>query len=466
MMDKFTTGGSTGIDSASTTGSAVRFDHPEQLEALYQKDKAGFTKQFFAQYSSLEENPKTNLLARSWHARLTYRPERITVPMQERMFIVLSAALSGLLFKLPEWTGFVQDEYMIRYFPFMILPFLIVYLLWKRGADKRTVSVNLAGIAGFVLYMSFLPYEAGGDVLPLVMMHMLLTLWFLTGHAYDGGPGLGFLRINGDVAVAAAVLGLAGGLLTMISFGLFSLTPLDVEHFFESYVIYWGGPSIALGAFFLAETKPGLVSRVAPVIARIFTPVAAGVLFLFLMAFVFTDVDLYSDRSVLFVFNLMLIAVMALTLFSLANDSNDWYGADGSHADGSHADGSHTDDEMYADDEAHVYDETQAWESSSESGGWFRGAQILLIALALVIGLLALSAIVVRVINFGFSPNRTIVLGSNLLILVHLAWIGGVMIRSGAGRHGYRKAEQVIVRYLPVYFYWAVAVIFLLPLLF
>lgn len=443
-MDKFTTGGSTGIDSASTTGSAVRFDHPEQLEALYQKDKAGFTKQFFAQYSSLEENPKTNLLARSWHARLTYRPERITVPMQERMFIVLSAALSGLLFKLPEWTGFVQDEYMIRYFPFMILPFLIVYLLWKRGADRRTVSVNLAGIAGFVLYMSFLPYEAGGDVLPLVMMHMLLTLWFLTGHAYDGGPGLGFLRINGDVAVAAAVLGLAGGLLTMISFGLFSLTPLDVEQFFESYVIYWGGPSIALGAFFLAETKPGLVSRVAPVIARIFTPVAAGVLFLFLMAFVFTDVDLYSDRSVLFVFNLMLIAVMALTLFSLANDSNDWYGADGSHAD----------------------DETQAWESSSESGGWFRGAQILLIALALVIGLLALSAIVVRVINFGFSPNRTIVLGSNLLILVHLAWIGGVMIRSGAGRHGYRKAEQVIVRYLPVYFYWAVAVIFLLPLLF
>jgi len=443
-MDKFTTGGSTGIDSASTTGSAVRFDHPEQLEALYQKDKAGFTKQFFAQYSSLEENPKTNLLARSWHARLTYRPERITVPMQERMFIVLSAALSGLLFKLPEWTGFVQDEYMIRYFPFMILPFLIVYLLWKRGADRRTVSVNLAGIAGFVLYMSFLPYEAGGDVLPLVMMHMLLTLWFLTGHAYDGGPGLGFLRINGDVAVAAAVLGLAGGLLTMISFGLFSLTPLDVEHFFESYVIYWGGPSIALGAFFLAETKPGLVSRVAPVIARIFTPVAAGVLFLFLMAFVFTDVDLYSDRSVLFVFNLMLIAVMALTLFSLANDSNDWYGADGSHTD----------------------DETQAWESSSESGGWFRGAQILLIALALVIGLLAFSAIVVRVINFGFSPNRTIVLGSNLLILVHLAWIGGVMIRSGAGRHGYRKAEQVIVRYLPVYFYWAVAVIFLLPLLF
>lgn len=443
-MDKFTTGGSTGIDSASTTGSAVRFDHPEQLEALYQKDKAGFTKQFFAQYSSLEENPKTNLIARSWHARLTYRPERITVPMQERMFIVLSAALSGLLFKLPEWTGFVQDEYMIRYFPFMILPFLIVYLLWKRGADRRTFSVNLAGIAGFVLYMSFLPYEAGGDVLPLVMMHMLLTLWFLTGHAYDGGPGLGFLRINGDVAVAAAVLGLAGGLLTMISFGLFSLTPLDVEHFFESYVIYWGGPSIALGAFFLAETKPGLVSRVAPVIARIFTPVAAGVLFLFLMAFVFTDVDLYSDRSVLFVFNLMLIAVMALTLFSLANDSNDWYGADGSHTD----------------------DETQAWESSSESGGWFRGAQILLIALALVIGLLALSAIVVRVINFGFSPNRTIVLGSNLLILVHLAWIGGVMIRSGAGRHGYRKAEQVIVRYLPVYFYWAVAVIFLLPLLF
>lgn len=436
-------------DSLVLGGEGMEFHQPEQWEAMYRKDKAGFRERFFAQYPRLLDNPESSLLARSWHARLTYRPERVRVPLQERMVIVGAAALSGLLLKLPEWAGFAQDEYMIRYFPFMILPFLIAYMLWKRGADRRTVSVNLAGIAGFVLYMSFLPYEAGSDVLPLVMMHMLLVLWFLLGSAYDRGPGLTFLRMNGDVVVAAAVLGLAGGLLTMISFGLFSLTPIDMEQFFESYVVFWGGPSVVLGAFFLAETKPGLVSRVAPVIARIFTPVAAVVLFLFLMAFLFTDVDLYSDRSVLFVFNVMLIGVMALTLFSLANDSQD--------------------------------------ASDVESGedvdsGWFRGAQVLLIGLAIVIGALALSAIVYRVFQFGFTPNRTIVLGSNLLVLLHLAWIGGVMVKAlggagsgekgsargedGTGRDERGGAEQVIVRFLPVYFFWAVGVVFLLPLLF
>ena len=440
-----------------------RLQNPEQLESLYRKNPASFKRQFLALYPSLKENR----LADAWHARLTYTDETIQIPLQERLFIVVAALLSGFFVKLPEWAGWLQDEYMIRYFPFLVLPFLIAYFLWKRGASQRSLSVYFAGIAGFVVYMSFLTYDPGSDVLSLVMMHMLLVLWFLTGTAYDTGrledggntsrgnapggnaPSLDFLRYNGDVVVTAAVLALSGALLTAITFGLFSLTPLNIEQFFESYIVIWGGPAIVISAFFLAETQPGLVSKVAPVIARIFTPVAGVVLFLFLMAFFFTDVDLFDDRSVLMVFNVMLIGVMALTLFSLSGTT----AKDGSLASDP---------------------EDGAAPSSTRIN---RLMQTVLIALALVIGVLALAAIVYRVWNFGFTPNRTVVLGSNLLILIHLAWIGWVLVRKGfgGGRNvqaervdagGLDEPETIISRYLPAYFYWALAVVFLFPLLF
>ena len=48
---------------------------------------------------------------------------------------------------------------------------------------------------------------------------------------------------------------------------------------------------------------------------------------------------------------------------------------------------------------------------------------LVLLILSLVIDVLALSAIIYRLSEYGFTPNRTAVLGSNLLILVHLLLI-------------------------------------------
>jgi len=68
--------------------------------------------------------------------------------------------------------------------------------------------------------------------------------------------------------------------------------------------------------------------------------------------------------------------------------------------------------------------------------------------------------------TFGLTPNRIVVLGANLLIFIHLAWIGRDYMRLLRGKADYTRLERTIGRYLPVYALWAMFVVFVLPPLF
>jgi hypothetical protein len=54
--------------------------------------------------------------------------------------------------------------------------------------------------------------------------------------------------------------------------------------------------------------------------------------------------------------------------------------------------------------------------------GRFDRLQLLLVLSALVVDVLALWAIAARISEFGFSPNKTVALGLNILLLVNLGW--------------------------------------------
>ena len=58
------------------------------------------------------------------------------------------------------------------------------------------------------------------------------------------------------------------------------------------------------------------------------------------------------------------------------------------------------------------------------------------------------------------------VLGANLSIFIHLAWIGRDYVRLLRGKADHTRAECTIGRYLPVYALWAALVVFVLPPLF
>jgi hypothetical protein len=92
--------------------------------------------------------------------------------------------------------------------------------------------------------------------------------------------------------------------------------------------------------------------------------------------------------------------------------------------------------------------------------------QVVLVVSALVADAVALWAIAARINDFGFSPNRTAALGVNVILLVNLAWSAVLYLRVLRGRGPFAALERWQTDYLPVYAIWAAIVVIVFPPLF
>jgi NADH:ubiquinone oxidoreductase subunit K len=84
----------------------------------------------------------------------------------------------------------------------------------------------------------------------------------------------------------------------------------------------------------------------------------------------------------------------------------------------------------------------------------------------IVVNGIALSAILFRISELGITPNRTAVLGGNVLILVNLLLVTTQLFRVASGKAGLKAVGRSITCYLPVYVVWTMIVTFLFPVIF
>jgi hypothetical protein len=85
---------------------------------------------------------------------------------------------------------------------------------------------------------------------------------------------------------------------------------------------------------------------------------------------------------------------------------------------------------------------------------------------ALVLDLMVLGAMIARIGDLGFTPNRTAALGLNLVLLVNLAGAGWLSARFLTRRCRLHQLERWQTTYLPVFALWAATVVVILPPLF
>jgi len=107
-----------------------------------------------------------------------------------------------------------------------------------------------------------------------------------------------------------------------------------------------------------------------------------------------------------------------------------------------------------------------ARDPSTSSPGWMDGIQLVAVVSALVLDLMVLGAMIARIGDLGFTPNRTAALGLNLVLLVNLAgaaWLSGRFLRR---RIGFHPLERWQTAYLPVLALWAATVVVVLPPIF
>ncbi len=405
--------------------------NPEMLEKLYRDDRKAFRAAFDSIYIEIESTEP----ARFWKARLEYdyRPEILkTFSLPEIITVIVVCIITSLMIKIPHL--FKMDDAEIFYqrnAAIIVFSGLALYSIWinRKPEPKIIFQVAMAFLVP-ALYINLLPSGVQGDSVVLAYLHLPLLMWFIYGFVFTGydlrnlDKRIDFIRFNGDLAIFYALIAIAGGLLSAITIGLFDSIGLNIEQFYAENIIITGAVAAPVIAAFLIEKFPNLVSKAAPLIATIFSPLVLITLIVFLITVVITGKDPYNDRDFLLIFNVMLLGVMGIIIFSVS-------------------------------------------ETSVVKNQKFNA--VVLFALSIItilIDLIALSAIFYRLGEFGLTPNRFSVLISNLLVLINLILIMAGLFRINFKGKAFKEVEVITSKFLPVYMIWIIIVVFGFPLIF
>ena len=91
---------------------------------------------------------------------------------------------------------------------------------------------------------------------------------------------------------------------------------------------------------------------------------------------------------------------------------------------------------------------------------WFT---TLLVITTIVVDVVALSGIGYRILEWGFTPNRIVVLGENVLILTHLILIMTGLVKLISKKQTIQVLDSSVLGYLPIYGVWTAFVVFIFP---
>lgn len=402
-------------------------DNPGNLERLYRRDKPTFKRAFKSLYPEL----KDNTLAGFWNERLNFGSEDVFWGSSKDLaFVIIASFLAAMIAKLPIFLSIDEDYFFLRNIGFITFPLLSTYFAWKNKLSTGKI-VFIAGLMlASAIFINVLPDVKTSDTLTLSCIHLLLFLWAILGFAFAGGKRndtekrLGYLRYNGDLIVMTTLILISGGIMTAITINLFKLIGFEIEKFYFDYVGIFGLTAAPIVGTYLTQTNPQLVGKVSPVIARIFSPLVLVMLTIYLVAMVYSGKDPYNDREFLQIFNGLLIGVMAIIFFSVAETSKT---------------------------------------TENRAGTW---VLFLLSVVTVIVSGIALSAILFRISTWGITPNRAAVLGGNALILINLLLVTAQLFKVLSKKAELASVGKVISAYLPIYVIWTIIVTFVFPLLF
>ncbi len=405
----------------------THLNDPGQLEKLYRTHKVPFTRDFNILYPELKGDKHADF----WHARLNYESDEINWGTgRELLFVAIASLIASLIAKIPVIFQINEEFFYERNIGFILFPALMAYFAWKNKLSTGKIAfIAISTLVGSV-FINSLPDLQDSDTLILSCIHLLLFLWSILGFVFIGEgknnieKRLNYLRYNGDLLVMTALMLIAGGIMSGITIGLFSLIGLDIEKFYTEYVIVFGLAAVPIVGTYLTQTNPQLVGKVSPVIAKIFSPLVLVMLVIYLLAIIYSGKDPYNDREFLLMFNALLIGVMAIIFFSVAETAKT---------------------------------------TKSKSEIW---VLFLLSVVTVIVNGIALSAILFRISEWGITPNRAAVLGGNILILVNLLLVSTQLYKALSKNSEIDGVGKSISRYLPIYFFWTIIVTFLFPLIF
>lgn len=352
-----------------------------------------------------------------------------TPPWRELAVVLALAVGAGLAVKIG--TIWLDDEAVLaRNLGLLVFPFLGAYFAWKRRLTASVAAMLLIPFAVLAVVLNVYPFLPGGSTEVLAILHAPVVLWLLAGVAYVGGRWrsdnrrMDFVRFTGELAIYFTLLALGGAVLVGLTFGALGVVGIDLEPVLEDWIMPFAAPGALVVAAWLVEAKQNVVENIAPVLTRVFTPLTIVMLLTLLAVFTAAGGLVDVDRELLILMDAILVLVLCLLLYAISA------------------------------------------RDSLARPGLFDALQLVLVIAALAVDAVMLTAMLTRIAEFGFSPNKIAALGLNLLLLVHLLRAAWLTIGFLRGRRPFGALERWQTRYLPIYGAWAAVVILAFPPIF
>lgn len=408
-------------------------DSPSELEALYRLDPRAFGRAF---PEALAANPDA-LSLRIWKERLFFDPRSGGQSASSRLtgreirLVAALALIAGTLAKLPLlFPGLDGEPFCARNLGGIVAGALIAYFCIQRRCPTRTVLIVAAAWAGVLAYLNFLPDMPKSASVILACIHAPFFFWSLLGVVFLGGAWrnlagrMDYLRYNGELLIHTTIILLGGMVLTGVTLALFGLIDVNITEWYMQNIVIYGAIASPIVATLLVDRVVGDRFKIAPLLAKVFTPLFLVTVAVYLVAMVLNHKSPFTDRDFLIAFNGLLLVVLGLCIFSVSERVPD------------------------------------------VPPGMTDLMNIGLVGITLIIDVIALAAILFRMSSEGLTPNRLAVLGANVLAFCHLAGILYHYIRFTKNSRGFDSLEKWIVGYIPIYTAWSAFVVLIFPVAF
>jgi hypothetical protein len=356
-------------------------------------------------------------------------PARTSSGWFETLVFAVAAAVVVQVARLAAHFPEEEPTWLARNSSLFVLPFLAGYFARRRQLDTRRWVLTAAPFVLAALVVNLYPYRADSATEVLVALHLPVVLWFAVAYPYMGGTvrsherRMDFVRFTGEWFIYYVLIALGGGVLMGLTAAILEPTGVDVERIAE-WVLPSGAAGAVIVAAWLVERKQRVVENMAPVLTMLFTPLFAVMLAGAAVVYAVTGLGGAFDRELLSVFDALLLVVLALVLYGMSA------------------------------------------RDPSTSPNWMDRIQLVAVVSALVLDVMVLGAMIARIGELGFTPNRTAALGLNLVLLVNLAGAALLSARFLTRRSRLHRLERWQTTYLPVFALWAATVVVILPPLF
>ncbi|MGH3132775.1 MAG: permease prefix domain 1-containing protein [Gaiellaceae bacterium] len=356
-------------------------------------------------------------------------PARTSSGWFETLVFAVAAAVVVQVARLAADFPDEEPSWLARNGSLFVLPFLAGYFARRRQLDTGRWVLTAAPFVLAALVVNLYPYRADSATEVLVALHLPVVLWFAVAYPYMGGTvrsherRMDFVRFTGEWFIYYVLIALGGAVLMALTALILEPTGVDVERLPE-WVLPSGAAGAVIVAAWLVEWKQRVVENMAPVLTMLFTPLFAVMLAGTAVVYAVTGLGGAFDRELLSVFDALLLVVLALVLYGMSA------------------------------------------RDPSTSPDWMDRIQLVAVVSAVVLDVMVLGAMIARIGELGFTPNRTAALGLNLVLLVNLAGAALLSARFLTRRSRLHRLERWQTTYLPVFVLWAATVVVVLPPLF